>query len=99
MQRKNIPLNERLIFALMLTLPTKRRNGLKNWAIMFKFYKVGLQLFLAGWFPVIDSITKHGHKVMVDLKFFDVPETVNWRLGNLRTECNLCDRAWQRPNP
>jgi orotidine-5'-phosphate decarboxylase len=41
-------------------------------------------LFLAEWFPVIEMITERGHKVMVDLKFFDVPETVKLAIRQLR---------------
>jgi orotidine-5'-phosphate decarboxylase len=37
---------------------------------------VGLQLFLVGWFDIIEWISDRGLNVFVDLKFFDVPETV-----------------------
>ncbi len=48
------------------------------------FYKVGLQLFLeAGW-PVIEDILDRGHKVMLDLKFFDIPETVQKAVSQLK---------------
>src|SRR2546429_3273976 len=41
------------------------------------FYKLGLELFMAGkYFDVLGSLVDMGKKVMVDLKFFDVPETV-----------------------
>jgi orotidine-5'-phosphate decarboxylase len=40
------------------------------------FYKVGLQLFMASWFETVDWLLDRGHKVMLDLKFFDIPETV-----------------------
>ncbi|MCI0653655.1 MAG: orotidine-5'-phosphate decarboxylase [Methylococcaceae bacterium] len=47
-------------------------------------YKVGLQLFMAGWYPVIEMIRNRGHKVMVDLKFFDIPETVRLAVRELK---------------
>lgn len=84
MQRKNIPLDERIIFALDVDSPQKAKEWVTRLESRVKFYKVGLQLFLAGWFPVIDWITARGHKVMVDLKLFDVPETVRRAVQQLR---------------
>lgn len=49
-----------------------------------KFFKVGLQLFLGGWFETIDALIKRGNKVMVDLKFFDIPETVRLAINQLK---------------
>ena len=41
------------------------------------FYKLGLELFMAGgYFELVDWLIERGKKVFVDLKFFDVPETV-----------------------
>jgi len=41
------------------------------------FYKIGLELFMAGgYFELLQWLTAQGKKVFVDLKFFDVPETV-----------------------
>jgi orotidine-5'-phosphate decarboxylase len=41
------------------------------------FYKLGLELFMAGHsFDLLRTLVDRGKKVMVDLKFFDVPETV-----------------------
>ncbi len=76
MMSKNIPLHERIIFALDVDSPDEANVWLDRLGGHIHFYKVGLQLFLAGWFPVIEMILKRGHKVMVDLKFFDIPETV-----------------------
>ena len=73
---KNIPLNERIIFALDVDSPDEAVMWLDRLGDRVGFYKVGLQLFLAGGVPVIDLIRQRGYKVMVDLKFFDIPETV-----------------------
>ncbi|MBF0158453.1 MAG: orotidine-5'-phosphate decarboxylase [Magnetococcales bacterium] len=73
---KNIPLNERVIFALDVDTPEQARQWVERLEDHVHFYKVGLQLFLAGSFSIVDWIMQRGHKVMVDLKFFDVPETV-----------------------
>jgi orotidine 5''-phosphate decarboxylase, subfamily 1 len=84
MKHKNIPLNERIIFALDVDSYEEAEKWVDRLGSHINFYKVGLQLFMGGWFPVIDMITKHGHKVMVDLKIFDVPETVKLALRQLR---------------
>jgi orotidine-5'-phosphate decarboxylase len=73
---KNIPLNERIIFALDLAEPEIAGQWVRKLDSHLKFFKVGLQLFLAGGWPVVDEIIKRGNKVMLDLKFFDIPETV-----------------------
>ncbi|MCD4755217.1 MAG: orotidine-5'-phosphate decarboxylase [Deltaproteobacteria bacterium] len=84
MEHKSIPLNERIIFALDVDSKEEAKKWVDLLGNHINFYKVGLQLFLAEWFPVIEMITKRGHKVMVDLKFFDVPETVKSALRQLR---------------
>ena len=76
MPPKDIPLDERIIFALDVASPELAKEWVKRVETHVKFYKVGLQLFLAGWFHIVDWISERGHKVMVDLKFFDIPETV-----------------------
>lgn len=72
----DIPLNERIIVALDVDNPAKARTMVKNCESHVKYFKVGLQLFMAGWFDTVDWIVDRGHKVMLDLKFFDIPETV-----------------------
>lgn len=84
MVRKDIPLNERIIFALDIDSPELAKQWVERLESHIGFYKVGLQLFLAGWFPIIEWIRKRGHKVMVDLKFFDVPETVKLAVRQLK---------------
>ncbi|HAS50724.1 MAG TPA: orotidine-5'-phosphate decarboxylase [Gammaproteobacteria bacterium] len=81
---KQIPVNERLIFALDVNSKDEAERWLDLIGDHVHFYKVGLQLFLAGGFPVIDMITARGHKVMVDLKFFDIPETVALAVRELK---------------
>jgi orotidine-5'-phosphate decarboxylase len=80
---KDIPLNERLIFALDVDSDDIAKEWVMRLESHVKFYKVGLQLFLAGWFNVIDWIVKRDHKVMVDLKIFDIPETVSLAVRKL----------------
>ena len=71
-----IPLDERIIFALDVADVGEAKRLVDLLRGEIRFFKVGLQLFLAGWWPMIDYISERGGKVMIDLKFFDIPETV-----------------------
>ncbi|MDX1484086.1 MAG: orotidine-5'-phosphate decarboxylase [Alphaproteobacteria bacterium] len=74
---KSIPPDERLIFALDVDSADEARALVETLGDHVTFYKIGLQLFMAGgYFRLLDWLNQHGKKVMVDLKFFDVPETV-----------------------
>jgi orotidine-5'-phosphate decarboxylase len=84
LQRKNIPLNERIIFALDVDSSELAKKWVLQLESHIKFYKVGLQLFLADWFHIVEWIKNRGLKVMVDLKFFDVPETIKLAVKQLR---------------
>jgi orotidine-5'-phosphate decarboxylase len=81
--KKAIPLNKRIIFALDVESPEDAKTWVRTLENHVKFYKVGLQLFLAGWFNIIDWIVQRDLEVMVDLKFFDVPQTVASAVGQL----------------
>ncbi|HHD56470.1 MAG TPA: orotidine-5'-phosphate decarboxylase [Desulfobulbaceae bacterium] len=74
--KKNIPLDERIIFALDYDDPKKALDQVERLDGRIRFFKVGLQLFLAGGWPVVESIVKRGNKVMLDLKLYDIPATV-----------------------
>ncbi|MBN2333548.1 MAG: orotidine-5'-phosphate decarboxylase [Deltaproteobacteria bacterium] len=76
MTKEHIPLNERIIFALDVPSANEAKEWVERLESHVRFYKVGLQLFLAGGFPMVEWLTRRGHKVMLDLKFFDVPATV-----------------------
>jgi orotidine-5'-phosphate decarboxylase len=74
---KNIPLDKRIIFALDVETVAEARKWVERLESLIAFYKVGLQLFLAGGFPVVEWILNRNLEVMLDLKFFDVPQTVS----------------------
>ena len=76
MGRSRTPLNERIIIALDVEHPEQAKEVVKKCESHVGFYKVGLQLFMASWFETVDWIVDRGHRVMLDLKFFDIPETV-----------------------
>jgi len=81
---KDIPLNERIIFALDFSDPEEAKTWINKLDSSIKFFKVGLQLFLAGWWPIIEYIASRKNKVMVDLKIFDIPETVGLAIQQLK---------------
>ena len=66
---KNIPLNERIIFALDVSSKDEAERWLDRLGDQVQFYKVGLQLFLAGGFPAIEMIVNRGCQVMVCLLY------------------------------
>jgi len=76
MSKQQIPLKDRIIVALDVNDPVKAKEMVKKCESHIGFFKVGLQLFMADWFNIVDWIVDRGHKVMLDLKFFDIPETV-----------------------
>lgn len=71
-----IPIEKRIIFALDVESVEAAKEWVEKLEGHVRFFKVGLELFLAGWFEVIEWIRNRDLEVMVDLKFFDVPETV-----------------------
>ncbi|MBU0730051.1 MAG: orotidine-5'-phosphate decarboxylase [Proteobacteria bacterium] len=83
MNNKNIPLNDRIILALDVDDADTARQWVTRTESHIGFYKVGLQLFMASYFDIIDWLVDRGHKVMVDLKFFDIPETVKLAVNQL----------------
>lgn len=74
---KSIPPHERLIFALDVPDPESAKQLVTRLGNHVHFYKMGMELFMAGgYFELLDWLVGQGKKVFVDLKFFDVPETV-----------------------
>ncbi|OGA26458.1 MAG: orotidine 5'-phosphate decarboxylase [Betaproteobacteria bacterium RIFCSPLOWO2_02_FULL_65_24] len=82
---KSIPREERLIVALDVPSPAQARQLVERLGDSVRFYKIGLELFMAGgYFELLEWLTGRGNKVFVDLKFFDVPETVRSAVRALR---------------
>ena len=80
-----IPRAERLIVALDVATPNEAKVLVERLGDAARFYKVGLELFMAGgYFELLEWLVQRGNKVFVDLKFFDVPETVRRAVANLR---------------
>jgi orotidine-5'-phosphate decarboxylase len=74
---KTIAARERLIFALDVADAGQARALVERLGDAVLFYKIGLELFMAGgYFELIDWLVARDKKVFVDLKFFDIPATV-----------------------
>jgi orotidine-5'-phosphate decarboxylase len=74
---KPIPHQDRLIVALDVPQADAAKDLVTRLGNAVTFYKIGLELFMAGgYFELLDWLVRNGKKVFVDLKFFDVPETV-----------------------
>ncbi len=83
---KAIPPRERLIFALDVPTVEDARQWVERLGDSVVFYKLGLQLFMAGgYYELIAWMRQRGRKVFADLKFFDVPETVKLAVEQLRS--------------
>ena len=74
---KPIPNRERLIMALDVPDIEQAKVLVGEIGDSACFYKIGLELFMSGgYFELIDWLKEKNKKIFVDLKFFDVPETV-----------------------
>ena len=77
LSRNAVPLRERLIFAMDVPDTSSALALADRLGDSVCFYKLGLELFMdGGYFQLVDRLRSLGKKVFVDLKFFDVPETV-----------------------
>jgi orotidine-5'-phosphate decarboxylase len=71
------PANERLIVALDVPDVPAAKALVTQLGAAAVFYKIGLELFMAGgFFEFLAGLRAEKKKVFVDLKFFDIPETV-----------------------
>ncbi len=88
---KAIPPRDRLIFALDLPTRAEALRVVDQLGDSITFYKLGMQLFMTeGYFELIEELKRRGKKIFVDLKFFDVPETVKNAVANLSTRGVEC---------
>ncbi len=74
---KSIPAHERLIVALDFPTHEQAKNLVEILGETVSFYKIGLELFMAGdYFQLIDWLQQRNKKIFADLKFYDIPATV-----------------------
>ena len=81
---KNIKLEDRLIFALDVPEVSTAKDLVLELDDSVNFYKIGMEILMTGnYFELLDWLVKQDKKVFVDLKFFDVPETVGRAIARL----------------
>jgi orotidine-5'-phosphate decarboxylase len=82
---KPIPPRERLIVALDMPNTGEAKALVERLGDSVWFYKIGLELFMAGgYFDLMDWLGARGKKIFVDLKFFDIPQTVGSAVRQLQ---------------
>ena len=73
----DINTRDRLIFALDVPEIDQAKNLVEELADSVSFYKIGMELMMTGhYFALLDWLVEKNKKVFVDLKLFDVPQTV-----------------------
>ena len=73
----DINTRDRLIFALDVPEIEQAKNLVEELADSVSFYKIGMELMMTGhYFALLDWLVEKDKKVFVDLKLFDVPQTV-----------------------
>lgn len=73
----DIAAQDRLIVALDLPQADAAKTLVERIGDAAVFYKIGMELCMApGFFELLEWLRGRGNKVFVDLKFFDIPETV-----------------------
>ena len=81
---KDIRIEDRLIFALDVPEVPEAKKIVTELDDSVNFYKIGMELLMTGqYFELLDWLITNDKKVFVDLKFFDVPETVGRTIARL----------------
>ncbi len=85
LSNKPIAARERLIVALDVPDIAAAKRLVETLGEAVHFYKLGLELFMTGGvFDLLAWLTAKGKKTFVDLKFFDVPQTVAMAVRQLQ---------------
>jgi len=80
-----IPPRERLIAALDVPTADDARNLVRSLGDAVEFYKLGFELLMSGdYFVLVDELATAGKKLFLDLKLYDIPETVGRAVRSLR---------------
>lgn len=84
--KTGIVTKERLIFALDVPTIEQAKKLVDELGDSVHFYKIGLELFMSGgYFELLEWLIAADKKVFVDLKFFDVPQTVKSAVRQLNS--------------
>lgn len=85
MTPKDIPSQDRLIFAMDVPDCKRARVLADELGDAVTFYKIGLELMMSGeYFELLDWMLERDKKVFCDLKFFDIPATVGSAVRQLK---------------
>jgi orotidine-5'-phosphate decarboxylase len=76
---------ERLIAALDVPAPDDARRLARALGDAVGFYKLGYELLMSGrYFDLVDELRDAGKQLFLDLKLYDIPETVGRAVRSLR---------------
>ncbi len=85
LSQKPIPTRDRLIFALDTSSVEEAKRLVEELGDSVWFYKLGLEIFMAGgYIELLEWLGEREKQSIVDLKFFDVPQTVASAVRQLR---------------
>jgi len=74
---QTIPAKERLIIALDVSTRADAQHIVAETAAFAGAFKVGLQLFSSVGPEIVRELSEAGHRIFLDLKFHDIPNTVS----------------------
>lgn len=77
-------MDKRVIFALDVPDGERAKEWVRRLKPYITLYKVGLELFLASGRGIVEWILQEGCEVMLDLKLFDIPNTVRGAVERIR---------------
>ena len=69
-----------IIVALDVESADEARALVKRLTPQVRFYKVGMELYAAAGIDFVRELVGQGLDVFLDLKFYDIPETVRLRV-------------------
>ncbi|OEF99098.1 orotidine 5'-phosphate decarboxylase [Vulcanibacillus modesticaldus] len=75
-EKKSIDYRDRIIVALDVKSKTEALELLARLENQVKFVKVGMELFYAEGYPLIELLKKRNLRIFLDLKMHDIPNTV-----------------------
>ncbi len=75
-EKVRIDAGQRLIVALDVPSADEARSFAAKLDGVVSFFKIGMELYVSGGHALIPEFIGQGKRVFLDLKFFDVPETV-----------------------
>ena len=76
MDMSKLAIEERLICALDTADVDKAKSIIEELDGVVSFFKIGITLHLASGLEIVNLLIKNNKRVFLDLKYYDVPETV-----------------------